>query len=69
MSDYVPSELITVLIFEYDRRSARDNVVFVLLPVLAVLNNDHDGGLFFRIEGSVPVSGMVTRRLSQRLAG
>ena len=64
MAVNIPSEFITVLIFENDRRSARNNVVLVFLSVLAVFDNDNDRGLFLRLERFVPVSRVIARGLA-----
>ena len=58
-SERVPSELITVLIFKDDRRSARDNVVLVLLPVFAMLDYDNYGRFLVRIKWFIPVRRVV----------
>ena len=64
MAVNIPSEFITVLIFENDRRSARNNVVLVFLSVLAVFDNNNDRGLLLRLERFVPVSRVIARGLA-----
>ncbi len=56
-----PRELIAVLILEYHGRSGGDDVVLVLLAVLAVLDNDDNRGLFISVKGLLPVRWVALR--------
>ena len=60
-----PRELVAGLILEYDGRSGRDDIVLILLAVLAVLDDDDNRRVFISVKGPVPVCWVVVvvRRL------
>ena len=57
--EHPPSKFITVLIFEYDWRSARNNVILITLSVLAVLHHHDYGRLFLRLKWFIPIRRMI----------